>query len=76
MWQPTTESVFLSASPEQAEGSQPPGKASRDALQGWQLHPSQGGPSIVENAHRNESGAVGTCLHAHVPRHLLKPTLH
>lgn len=67
---------FLSASSLQSEGSQPSGKASRAELQGQQLHPSQDGPSIMENACCNETGAVGTCLHGRVPRHLLKPTLH
>lgn len=56
-------------------GSRPPGKASGDALQGWQLHPSRDGPSMVENVHRNAPGAIGTCLHAQVPQNLLKPTL-
>lgn len=70
------QSLFPSASSEQAEGSRPLGRTSRHVVQGRQLCPSRDGPSIMENSQCSQPGAVGACLHAHVPWHLLKPTLH
>lgn len=81
VWQPTAEAAPV-CTLQADKGSQPPDKSRGGALQGWQLHPSRGGPIIPKSLLQclGDCGYLlahsGPCVSVHLDAEEYTPVQH